>query len=79
MEKAFREAFQAFAQETLDMFGQNPALAETPIAVRILIIVYTFCLYFDVIYHRPTIVGIAGLWRPPQTRISRVYGSRCGG
>ena len=33
MEKAFREAFQAFAQETLNLFGQNPALAETPIAV----------------------------------------------
>lgn len=33
MEKTFREAFQAFAQETLNLFGQNPALAETPIAV----------------------------------------------
>lgn len=35
MEKAFREAFQAFAQETLNLFGQNPALAETPIAVSL--------------------------------------------
>lgn len=34
MEKAFREAFQAFASETLNLLGQNPALAETPIAVR---------------------------------------------
>ncbi|KAF7487775.1 ABC transporter G family member 20 [Sarcoptes scabiei] len=33
MEKTFREAFQSFAQETLNLFGQNPALAETPIAL----------------------------------------------
>ncbi len=34
MERAFREAFQEFAKDTLKMLGRNPALAKMPIAVR---------------------------------------------
>lgn len=35
MERTFREAFQAFAKDTLNILGRNPALAELPISVRI--------------------------------------------
>jgi hypothetical protein len=34
MERTFREAFQGFAKDTLNILGRNPALAELPIAVR---------------------------------------------
>jgi hypothetical protein len=34
MERAFKDAFQAFARKALDSYGRNPALAEFPLAVR---------------------------------------------
>ncbi len=34
MERTFREAFQGFAKDTLNILGRNPALAELPITVR---------------------------------------------
>ncbi|CAG2112457.1 unnamed protein product, partial [Medioppia subpectinata] len=33
MERTFREAFQAFAKDTLNILGRNPALAELPITL----------------------------------------------
>lgn len=33
MERTFKEAFQAFARDTLDTLGRNPSLAEFPLAL----------------------------------------------
>lgn len=62
MEKTFREAFQAFAQETLNLFGQNPALAETPIAVCFFFVRFTYVIFFNVFFSLTKTAWISCLW-----------------
>lgn len=49
MERTFKEAFAGFAKDTLDTLGRNPALAEFPLAVSDLFVLFKLEMKPDII------------------------------